>query len=138
MKLMTLALALGMTVALTPAAMAECPSGPEGNMCKAESGDMYAMYMIARAAYLEGRETGDLSEAYKWAWQSKELGFRGGRMVLKMIYLNAGVHNDPVEAHRWLTRAVNEGQDYVAIWKRRQETTMTSDQIQEANSQILE
>jgi len=126
-----------MAMASAPAS-AECPSGPEGNMCKAENGDMYAMYMIARAAYLDGRETGDLSDAYKWAWQSKELGFRGGRMVLKMIYLNAGVHNDPVEAHRWLTRAVNEGQDYVAIWKRRQETTMTDEQIQEANSQIIE
>ncbi len=131
-------MSLAMIAMSASTALAECPSGPEGNLCKAESGDMRAMYMVAREAYLEGREIGDFSEAYKWAWESKELGFRGGRMVLKMIYLNAGVHNDPVEAHRWLTRAVNEGQDYVVIWKRRQETTMTSEQIAEANSQTMD
>ena len=119
-------------------ALAECPSGTEGDLCKAEDGDMHAMYRVARAEYLEGRKTGDLSEAYEWAWESKELGFRGGRMVLKMIYLNADVHGDPVEAHRWLTRAVNNGDDYVVTWKERLEATMNDDQIEEANSQTID
>ena len=94
-----------------------------------------------RAAYLEGRETGDLSKAYKWAWDSKELGDRWGRQLLKMIYINTNLHHDPVEAHRWLTRALNEGNkrlDYVIIWKNRLETTMTKEQIQEADSQALD
>lgn len=129
---------IAMTASIALAALAQCPSGPKGDLCLAENGDMHAMYRVAREAYLEGRKTGDFSEAYKWAWQSKELGFRGGRMVLKMIYLNAGVHNDPVEAHRWLTRAVNEGEDYVVTWKERLEATMTSEQIAEANSQTMD
>ena len=129
---------IAMTASIASGALAQCPSGPKGNLCLAENGDMHAMYRVAREGYLEGRETGDFSEAYKWAWQSKELGFRGGRMVLKMIYLNAGLHNDPVEAHRWLTRAVNGGEIYVVTWRERLEATMTSEQIAEANSQSMD
>ena len=119
----------------------ECPKGSEGHLCRAENGDPHAMFKVGRAAYLEGRETGDLSKAYKWAWDSKELGDRWGRQLLKMIYINTNLHHDPVEAHRWLTRALNEGNkrlDYVIIWKNRLETTMTKDQIQEADSQALD
>ena len=119
----------------------ECPKGSEGHLCRAENGDPHAMFKVGRAAYLEGRETGDLSKAYKWAWDSKELGDRWGRQLLKMIYINTNLHHDPVEAHRWLTRALNEGNkrlDYVIIWKNRLEATMTKEQIQEANSQTLD
>ena len=119
----------------------EWPKGAEGHLCRAENGDPHAMFKVGRAAYLEGRETGDLSKAYKWAWDSKELGDRWGRQLLKMIYINTNLHHDPVEAHRWLTRALNEGNkrlDYVSIWKNRLETTMTKEQIQEADSQALD
>ncbi|SVB90678.1 uncharacterized protein METZ01_LOCUS243532 [marine metagenome] len=119
----------------------ECKKGSEGHLCRAENGDPHAMFKVGRAAYMEGRETGDLSKAYKWAWDSKELGDRWGRQLLKMIYINTNLHHDPVEAHRWLTRALNEGNkrlDYVIIWKDRLEITMTKEQIQEANSQTLD
>jgi len=120
---------------------ADCPSGSDGHLCRAENGDAHAMFKVAREEYMEGRETGDLSKAYKWAWDSKELGDRWGRQLLKMIYINTNLHHDPVEAHRWLTRALNEGNkrlDYVIIWKDRLEITMTKEQIQEANSQTLD
>ena len=138
MKLSLIVLLFTVITAATVAASAECPSGPKGNLCKAENGNMHAMYMVARAAYLEGRETGDLSKAYKWAWESKKLGFRGGKMVLKMIYLNSGLHDNRVEAHRWLTRAINAGEDYVITWRKRLEATMSPEQVVEANSQTID
>ncbi len=133
---------------------ADCPSDSEGHLCRAENGDAHAMFKVARAAYMEGRETGDLSKAYKWAWDSKQLGDRWGRNLLKMIYINANLHHDPVEAHRWLARGLSEGkqkeegeedgsppdsaQKVVILWIRRLEATMTKEQIEEANSQTLE
>ncbi len=137
-----------------PAIAADCPSGAEGHLCRAENGDPHAMFKVARAAYMEGRETGDLSEAYEWAWKSKEGGDRWGRQILKMIYINANLHHNPVEAHRWLTRGVNEGNrkkeegtadrgpadsghKVVILWLMRLEKTMTKAQIEEANSQVL-
>ena len=137
-----------------PAIGADCPSGAEGHLCRAENGDPHAMFKVARAAYMEGRETGDLSGAYEWAWKSKEGGDRWGRQILKMIYINANLHHNPVEAHRWLTRGVNEGNrkkeegtadrgpadsghKVVILWLMRLEKTMTKAQIEEANSQVL-
>ncbi len=134
---------------------ADCPSGAEGHLCRAETGDAHAMFKVARAAYMEGRETGDLSEAYEWAWKSKKGGDRWGRQILKMIYINANLHHDPVEAHRWLMRGVNEGNrkkeegeadsgpadsghKVVILWLMRLEETMTKEQIDEANSQTLD
>ena len=77
----------------------ECPSGLDGNLCRAESGDRRAMYMVARAAYVkenesikDGATVVDFSHAYEWAWKSKKLGFQGGNSVLKMIYVNAAMH----------------------------------------------
>ena len=64
-----------------PAVAADCPSGAEGHLCRAESGDPHAMFKVARAAYMEGRETGDLSEAYEWAWKSKKGGDRWGCLL---------------------------------------------------------
>ena len=129
----------------TSAFAEDCLSGTEGNLCRADKGDRRAMYMVARAAYVKennaitnGAVLVDFSEAYEWAWKSQELGFRGGHSVLKMIYLNATSHKDPVQAHRWLTRAINEGQDYVVIWRARLEATMAKEQIDEANSLPLE
>ena len=145
-------LMLGLSV---PTIAADCPSGAEGHLCRAESGDPHAMFKVARAAYMEGRETGDLSEAYEWAWKSKKGGDRWGRQILKMIYINANLHHDPVEAHRWLTRGVNEGtrkkeegaanqgpadagHNVLILWLMRLEQTMTKAQIDEANSQVLD
>ena len=128
-------LMLGLSV---PAVAADCPSGAEGHLCRAESGDPHAMFKVARAAYMDGRETGDLSEAYEWAWKSKKLGFQGGNSVLKMIYVNAPMHKNPIEAHRWITRALNDGEDYLVLWLQRLEDVMTQTQIQEANSKILD
>ena len=128
-------------VAISPSAFAaECPSGSDGHLCRAEKGDAHAMFKVARAAYLEGRETGDFSPAYKWAWESKKLGDRWGRQILKMIYINSNLHHDPIEAHRWLTRAIGEGKrnEYDILWKQRLEALMTREQIEEANSHTLD
>ncbi len=124
----------------------DCPPGLDGNLCRAENGDRRAMYMVARAAYVEeneaiknGAAAVDFSDAYNWAWKSKKLGFEGGDSVLKMIYLNAASHTDPVEAHRWITRALNDGEEeYLLLWLGRLEEGMTQAQIQEANSKTLD
>ena len=34
----------------------DCPPGLDGNLCRAENGDRRAMYMVARAAYVEENE----------------------------------------------------------------------------------
>tara|TARA_Y100000588_G_scaffold182710_1_gene196488 strand:- start:266 stop:706 length:441 start_codon:yes stop_codon:yes gene_type:complete len=123
----------------------DCPSGLDGNLCRAENGDRRAMYMVARAAYVkeneaikDGATVVDFSQAYEWAWKSKKLGFQGGNSVLKMIYVNAPMHKNPVEAHRWITRALNDGETYLVLWLQRLEDVMTQTQIQEANSKILD
>ena len=134
MKLVGFVLALGMTAALAPAAAAECAHGPEGNLCKAENGDPHAMYLIGREAYDAARESGDFSEAYIWATRAREAGFLGGKMLFKMVHLQAGqgLHHDPVEAHQWISTAIAEGEDYLVPWKRRLEAKMTPEQLAEA------
>ena len=138
MKATWLAIAAALTLTLpAPLLAEECAPGPEGNLCKAENGDEYAMYMVGRHAYLEGREVDELAEAYKWAWRSKEAGYRGGRMLLKMIYLeaSAGGHNDYVEAYHWLTKAIAEDNgEYLASWRKRLEALMTPEQRNEVVS----
>jgi TPR repeat protein len=135
MTRMTLGLALALWTAAGPAGAEGCPPGPEGNRCKAENGDPRAMYLIGREAYDEARTTGDFSEAYMWASRSKEGGFLGGRMLLKMVYLQAGegLHHDYVEAHRWLNAAIADGDEYLVPWERRLEAKMTPEQIAEAH-----
>lgn len=134
MKFALAAVILAVMTFSLPAAATVCATGPEGNLCKAKNGDPRAMYMIGREAYLEGRKTGDLSEAYHWAFQAKEAGFLAGKMLLKMIYLQAGdgVHTDFVQAHRWLTTAVESGDDEMEVWLSRLERKMTPEQRAEA------
>ena len=155
MKALLCFVLLAISGIILSATAADCPSGIEGHRCKAENGDAHAMFQVGREEYMKGRETGDLSKAYKWAWDSKELGNRWGRNLLKMIFINATLHHDPVEAHRWITQAINETQrkiesgeelsdradstDKIAIlWLMRLEKTMTKEQIAEANSQTLD
>ena len=135
MNRMTLGLALALWTAAAPAGAEGCPPGPEGNRCKAENGDPRAMYLIGREAYDEARTTGDFSEAYMWASRSKEAGFLGGGMLFKMVHLQAGegLHHDYVEAHRWLSAAIADGDEYLVPWKRRLEAKMTPEQIAEAH-----
>lgn len=113
------------------AAGAACPPGPEGNLCKAENGDAMAMYMVGRVAYEAGRESGDLGEAFVWAQKARNAGYRGGRMLLKMVYvqMGEGTHHDYVQAHRWLSEAIAAGEDYLEPWRRRLEKKMTADQL---------
>ena len=134
MNRMTLGLALALWTAAGPAGAESCPPGPEGNRCKAENGDPRAMYLVGREAYDEARTTGDFSEAYMWASRSKEAGFLGGSMLFKMVHLQAGegLHHDYVEAHRWLSAAIADGDEYLVPWERRLETKMTPEQIAEA------
>ena len=122
--------ALGLALAASVAAAA-CPEGPEGNLCKAEEGDPLAMYMIAREAYAAGRESGDLSEAFDWAQRSRDGGYRGGRMLLKMVYvqMGEGTHSDFVQAWRWLSEAIEAGDDYLEPWRQRLEKKMTDEEI---------
>jgi TPR repeat protein len=114
----------------------ECAKGPEGNLCKAENGDPRAMYLIGREAYLEARETGDFTEAHMWATRSKAAGFLAGRMLFKMVHMQAGdgLHKDYVQAHQWITTAIEGGADYLVPYKQRLEARMTNDQIAEALS----
>ncbi len=134
MKIAAPILAITLIAGLGQAIGADCPAGPEGNLCKAENGDPAAMYMIGREAYDAARVSGDFGEAYKWASQSRQAGFLGGKMLFKMVHLQAGqgAHRDPVEAHYWLTKAIAEGEDYLVSWRRRLETEMTPEQIAEA------
>lgn len=135
MRKTTLGLALVTLIAVGPAGASDCPPGPEGNRCKAENGDPRAMYLIGRQAYDAARESGDFSEAYEWASRSKEAGFLAGRMLFKMVHLQAGdgQHHDYVEAHRWLSAAITDGDDYLLPWQRRLEAKMTPEQIAEAH-----
>lgn len=127
-------LVLVMCTGAVQAAMEDCARGPEGNLCKAENGDVHAMYLIGREAYDRARETGDFSEAYLWAVRAREAGFLGGRMLFKMIHLQAGQghHHDKVEAHLWITKAIAEGEDYLVPWRRRLEAIMTPEQFKAA------
>ncbi len=122
------------------AAMEDCARGPEGNLCKAENGDPHAMYLIGRESYDVARETGDYSEAYMWAAKAREAGFLGGRMLFKMIHLQAGQgeHHDKVEAHGWITKALAEGEDYLVPWKRRLEAIMTQEELDAARRAEIE
>ncbi|MCY3856643.1 MAG: hypothetical protein OXI73_03460 [Rhodospirillales bacterium] len=126
--------ALIVSASVVQAAVEDCPQGPEGNLCKAENGDVHAMYMIGREAYDAARETGDYSEAYRWASRARAAGFLGGRMLFKMVHLQAGKgqHHDNVEAHQWITKAIAEGEDYLIPWKRRLERMMTPEQLKAA------
>lgn len=134
MKYVSAAFALTMFASAAQAAMEDCAKGPEGNLCKAENGDPHAMYMIGREAYDAARESGDYSEAYVWASKARAAGFLGGRMLFKMIHLQAGQgeHQDLVEAHAWISSAIAEGEDYLVPWKRRLEARMTPEQLAEA------
>ncbi len=121
-------------VGANPLHAAGCPNGPEGNLCKAENGDVHAMYMIGREAYDSARKSGDYSEAYLWASRARAAGFLGGRMLFKMIHLQAGrgQHHDNLEAHAWISRAIAEGEEYLVPWKRRLEAIMTPAQVRAA------
>ena len=125
-------LVLIVSASVVQAAVEDCPPGPEGNLCKAENGDVHAMYIVGREAYDTARDTGDFSEAYRWASQARTAGFLGGRMLFKMIHLQAGQgrHHDNAEAHQWITKAIAEGDDYLIPWKRRLEAIMTPEELE--------
>jgi TPR repeat protein len=136
MKTTAIGLALVLSILSADARSNDCAPGPEGNRCKAENGDPRAMYLIGREAYLEARESGDFSEAHMWATRAKEAGFLAGRMLFKMVHMQAGdgLHHDYVEAHHWITTAIADGADYLVPYKRRLEARMTNEQIAEALS----
>ena len=67
--------ALIVSASVAQAAVEDCPQGPEGNLCKAENGDVHAMYMIGREAYDAARDSGDYSEAYRWAARARAAEF---------------------------------------------------------------
>lgn len=115
----------------------DCPPLPEGMQCAAENGDPRAMYMVGREAYAKARETGDFNEAYMWATRAKDADFLGGKMLYKMVHLQAGdgMHNDFVEAHQWLSQAIDDGAEYLVSWRRRLEAKMSDEQIALARGQ---
>ncbi len=134
MRKTTFGFALAMMIAAGPAGANGCAAGPEGIRCKAENGDPAAMYLVGREAYNEARISGDFSEAYMWATRARNAGFLGGKMLFKMIHLQAGqgLHHDNVEAHGWIILAIADGADYLMPWKRRLEAIMTPEQLAEA------
>lgn len=112
----------------------ECAPLPEGMLCAAENGDPRAMYIVGREAYEKARQTGDFSEAHKWAVRAKEADFLSGRMLYKMVHLQAGDghHQDFVEAHGWLSQAIDDGSEYLVPFRRRLEAKMSREQIAQA------
>jgi TPR repeat protein len=134
MKKTSVGLALALLIAAGSVQADGCTPGPEGNRCKAENGDPAAMYLVGREAYDEARNSGDFSEAYMWATRARNAGFLGGKMLFKMIHLQAGqgAHHDNVEAHGWISTAIADGADYLVPWKRRLEAIMTREQLAEA------
>jgi len=140
MKCLGVAFALMMIAGSAQAAMEDCARGPEGNLCKAENGDPHAMYLIGREAYDAARESGDFGEAHMWATRSREAGFLGGKMLFKMVHLQAGqgLHHDPVEAHGWISTAIADGEDYLVRWQQRLEARMTPEQLKEARRAEIE
>ncbi len=74
-----------------------------------------ATFIKAHEAYDRGRETGDLSEAYKLA---KELvandDAKHGKGILRQIYIQAalGTHKNYVQAYRWVAEDVAAGTTY--------------------------
>ena len=74
-----------------------------------------ATFIKAHDAYDRGRETGDLSEAYKLA---KELvandDAKHGKGILRQIYIQAalGTHKNYVQAYRWVAEDVAAGTTY--------------------------
>ena len=136
----TLGLCLAGLLLAGPGHASECAPLPAGMKCAAENGDPRAMYMVGREAYEKARETGDFSEAHMWATRAKEAGFLGGKMLYKMVHLQAGagLHRDFVEAHGWLSAAIEGGADYLVPWRRRLEAKMTDDQIAQARREEAE
>lgn len=130
MRLLIAAIGFLFIAGTAQAAMEDCATGPEGNRCKAENGDPRAMYLIGREAYDAARLSGDYSEAYMWASRAREAGFLGGKMLFKMVHLQAGqgLHKDPVEAHQWISEAIADGEDYLVPWKLRLEAMMTPEE----------
>ncbi|NKC13940.1 MAG: hypothetical protein GKR94_17660 [Gammaproteobacteria bacterium] len=131
---MTLGLGLAAVVMANANAANKCPPLPEGMRCAAENGDPRAMYVVGREAYDKAREAGDYTEARRWAVRSKEAGFLAGKMLYKMVHMQAGdgQHKDLVEAHGWLTMAIDGGANYLVPWRRRLEGKMTNEQISAA------
>ncbi len=137
MRKITVALGLVACIAAAAPALAnECPPLPQGMQCAAENGDPRAMYLVGREAYDAARETGDFSQAYLWATRAREAGFLGGRMLYKMVHLQAGdgAHQDFVEAHQWLSMAIADGAEYLVPWRRRLESKMTDEQLAQAHN----
>jgi len=75
-------------------------------------------YIRAHDAYDRGRETGDLSEAYKLA---RELisndDAKHGKSIIRQIYIQAalGTHKNYVEAYRWVAQDIAAGVSYKAL-----------------------
>ncbi len=74
-----------------------------------------ATYIKAHEAYDRGRETGDLSEAYRLA---KELvtndDTKHGKSIIRKIYIQAalGTHKNYVERYRWVAADIAAGVSY--------------------------
>lgn len=72
-------------------------------------------YIRAHEAYDQGRESGDLSEAYTLA---KELvandDAKHGKSILRQIYIQTalGVHKNYVQAYRWVAEDIAAGVSY--------------------------
>ncbi len=123
------------------AAQPDCPpAGPDRVPCLAQGGDPRAMYMMGRSAFADGRESGDLSAALRWALATKEKGFRSGRMLLKMVYvqMGQGTHRDFVQAYVWLSQAIDQGDEYLLAWRQRLAGKMTPEQLSRARRLALE
>ncbi len=75
-------------------------------------------YIRAHDAYDRGRETGDLSEAYKLA---RELisndDAKHGKSIIRQVYIQAalGTHKNYVEAYRWVAQDIAAGVSYKAL-----------------------
>ena len=74
-----------------------------------------ALFIQGRDALEQGRETGDLGEARKYALELIERkDARHGKALMKYIYMQVarGTHKDSVEAYRWVAADIAAGASY--------------------------
>ncbi len=138
-KLAGLALSGALVVALTfgeikpVAADMDCASSDEA-ACKAEKDERMAIYGAGRNAYEKARTSGDFTEAYTLSRKLALTGDKNGERLLKMVYMQLGwgAHKDLIQAYGWLSEGVDDGIDYLPVWRDKLAEKLSPEQLAEA------
>ena len=97
------------------------------------------LFIKGRDAFDRGRESGDLSEARRYAAElMARQDFKHGKALMKFVYVQAsmGVHKNLVEAYRWVAEDLAAGTKYQRLdlqWVlEKLAARMTPEQLSEA------